>query len=560
MLPVLTPIADPGTHPAPFFKYQALDTKTVTLPKGHQLAPDKRALPCDLVFEQDSAVLLRDGAKIYTDVFRTPQDTKVPAIIHYGPYGKVRLVSSQIPVDPTMLTCPRGYAIVNTDARGSFHSEGNINWIGQQQAEDVYDLISWVVAQDWCNGSVTMAGNSQLSMTQTNHAARCPHPALKCIAPWEGAGDLYRETTVRGGMPWLADFNKLIVQGYVGFGKADNPNAAIATHPLFDKYWEDRCVPIDKIDIPLYALASYSTGLHTLGSVRIFREAMTERKWLRFHLTQEWHDLYSVAAQEDLQRFFDFYLKGISNGWETETPKVRLSLLSFSGSPAKPVENRPETSYPLARTQYTTLHLDARTKHLIPAIALVGNAGYDSESPTDTLDFAFNFEHYTELAGYSKVKLWIQCDSHSDMDVVVQLRKIDKNGDLLVNVNYPVPVPAAEVPAISPVLHYGPQGALRASHAGTLNLTRSTAMEPFYDHDKSTPILAGAIVPLEIGLWPWGAVFEAGEGIMLRISGHNMNTKELALLPDASPENHNKGRHIIHTGGEYDSHLCIPIV
>lgn len=31
-----------------------------------------------------------------------------------------------------------------------------------------------------------MQGNSWLGVSQINHAARDCHPALKCIAPWEG--------------------------------------------------------------------------------------------------------------------------------------------------------------------------------------------------------------------------------------------------------------------------------------------------------------------------------------------------------------------------------------
>lgn len=55
-----------------------------------------------------------------------------------------------------------------------------------QESEDIYDTIEWIIQQPWCNGSVTMQGNSWLGVSQINHAARDCHPALKCIAPWEG--------------------------------------------------------------------------------------------------------------------------------------------------------------------------------------------------------------------------------------------------------------------------------------------------------------------------------------------------------------------------------------
>ncbi len=50
---------------------------------------------------------------------------------------------------------------------------------------------------------------------------------------------------------------------------------------------------------------------------------------LRIHDTQEWYDLYQPRVNDELQRFFDRYTKGIENGWET-TPRVRVSLLGFN--------------------------------------------------------------------------------------------------------------------------------------------------------------------------------------------------------------------------------------
>ena len=50
---------------------------------------------------------------------------------------------------------------------------------------------------------------------------------------------------------------------------------------------------------------------------------------LRIHDTQEWYDLYQPVTNDELQKFFDRYTKGIENGWES-TPKVRVSLLGYN--------------------------------------------------------------------------------------------------------------------------------------------------------------------------------------------------------------------------------------
>lgn len=92
-----------------------------------------------------------------------------------------------------------------------------------QEAQDMYDSISWAAKQAWCNGSVTFAGNSWLAIAQLNLASRYSHPALKCIAPWEGATDAYRDTLVRGGIPHGAFFGQLA-----------QLTAGILKLPLFD--------------------------------------------------------------------------------------------------------------------------------------------------------------------------------------------------------------------------------------------------------------------------------------------------------------------------------------
>jgi uncharacterized protein len=104
--------------------------------------------------------------------------------------------------------CKRGYAVINIDARGAGHSEGKIAHWGVQEAEDIYDVINWLSKQPWCNGSVTMAGNSWLAISQINFASRLKHPALKALAPWESFTDVYRHLVARGDRPHIPSFQK----------------------------------------------------------------------------------------------------------------------------------------------------------------------------------------------------------------------------------------------------------------------------------------------------------------------------------------------------------------
>ncbi len=138
----------------PVLPYPGFNPHTEILPKGHKRRPYNLALPCDIVFTQDFAILLRDGIKIYCDIFRPLTEKvngeKVPIIMVWAPYGKhgnSELFMNELPErlgierqtysgyenfegpDPAFWV-PRGYAVVHVDARGSWNSEGDMYFWG----------------------------------------------------------------------------------------------------------------------------------------------------------------------------------------------------------------------------------------------------------------------------------------------------------------------------------------------------------------------------------------------------------------------------------------------
>ncbi|UZJ53640.1 hypothetical protein CBS101457_002960 [Exobasidium rhododendri] len=101
---------------------------------------------------------------------------------------------------------------------------------------------------------------------------------------------------------------------------------------------------------------------------------------------------------------------------------------------------------------------------------------------------------------------------------------------------------------------------LRASHAATYNEAKSTVNEPFYDHDRSVSIPPGTVISLRIGFWPTGMTLDAGESLVLRVAGHSLVLPEFKVMTPDRPTDFNKGRHTVHTGGQYDSQLIVPVV
>lgn len=154
----------------------------------------------------------------------------------------------------------------------------------------------------------------------------------------------------------------------------------------------------------------------------------------------------------------------------------------------------------------------------------------------------------------------MSCAEHDDMDVAVQIRKISREGRALKHLNYPCPVPIFEVPDLNTAKTLGPQGFLRASHARTFDSKASKGNDLVYTHRTREAIEPGTIVELNIPIWPIGMVFAAGEGILLKISGHNMCLPETEMCQLTEPEDCNVGRHMVYTGGEYQSLLTVPIV
>jgi predicted acyl esterase len=66
---------------------------------------------------------------------------------------------------------------------------------------------------------------------------------------------------------------------------------------------------------------------------------------------------------------------------------------------------------------------------------------------------------------------------------------------------------------------------------------------------------------------PSSTLFRAGESLRLTVQGAEVPRAEIPPLPADHSANRyvheelmNRGRHIIHTGARYDSHLLIPVV
>lgn len=92
-----------------------------------------------------------------------------------------------------------------------------------------------------------------------------------------------------------------------------------------------------------------------------------------------------------------------------------------------------------------------------------------------------------------------------------------------------------------------------------LDEKNSTPLRPVHLFTKQEKLRPGEIVPVEIEFAPYGIRWEAGETLELFITGTDLFVRpEFAELPPIPTLN--KGKHIIHFGGQYDSCLRVPLV
>jgi len=547
------PLDAPSLSVMPRPRYEGLRPGVSILKKGTVLLEKGLPLPCDILWERDVEVPLRDGTVIYVDIFRpTGQSEKIPAILSWSPYGKHGPQGPPLGVPPERVSglqkfegpdpaywCNHGYAIVNADTRGAFSSGGDIYFWGTVDARDGRDAIEWIATRPWCNGKVGMSGNSWLAIAQWFIAAENP-PHLAAIAPWEGLSDLYRQDVVRGGIP-NTGFNNVVISSLKGKSRVEDISAMVQRYPLMNPYWEDKSAKLERIRVPAYVVASWTNDLHTLGSLEGFRRIPSQNKWLRVHNTHEWADYYTPENVEDLQRFFDRYLKGIGNGWE-KTPRVRLSVLDLGGTD---LVSRAEEQWPLARTKHRRLYLDASTGTLSPdEIPVESSARYRADDGKGQATFLMKFKEDTELTGYFKLRLWVEAQGAEDMDLFVQVQKLDPHGN-----------PLASSTGIGN--YTGPNGRLRVSHRQT-DHERSTPWLPCHIHRVEETLRPGEPVPCDILIWPSGMLFHEGEQLRLFVAGFNPIPFHIPGIP--GPTIRNRGHHIIHTGGKYDSYLLLPVV
>ena len=561
----------------------------------------------------DVPIAMEDGLVLRADVYRPLDESrKYPSILTYGPYGKglafqdgykaawdqmvqnypdVAAGSSNKyqnweTVDPEKWV-PDGYICVRVDSRGCGRSPGYVDHYSPRETRDFYNCIEWCAVQPWSDGKVGLNGISYYAINQWDVASLQP-PHLTAMCVWEGAAEWYRDMTHHGGIVctfwahWQDSQVKSVqyglgergkrswVTGELVSGHETLPQAEldrsrcrlgdeIVAHPLDDSYHADRSPVYEKIKTPFLSTGNWGgQGLHLRGNVEGFVNSASSQKWLELHGREHWTEFYTDYGVGLQKKFFDYFLKGKKNGWDSE-PRVQLMVRHVDK-----FVPRGENEWPLARTQWTKFYLNPDDMSLSDK-PVQSEKKLEYETMKEGLTFtSAPLKADTEFTGPSAAKLFVSSGT-KDADVFVIFRVFAPDGK---EVDF-----QGAIDPHTPVA----QGWLRASHR-KLDAAKSKPYRPYHSHEGVQPLTPGKPVELDVEIWPTCIVVPAGYSIAFTLRGSDYEYPGPGtILPPHSveirgcgPFMHDEprdrpmeifgGKNTLHFGPNQQNYILLPVI
>jgi uncharacterized protein len=359
----------------------------------------RAANPYAVTYERDTAVVMRDGIKLYADVFRPDAAGKFPVLLQRTPYDK------NYGTEFGLKAAARGYVVIIEDVRGRYASEGE--WYPfKNEMNDGYDTVEWAAALPYSSGKVGMFSGSYDGATQMLAAIGHP-PHLAGIFPFVTASNYHDNWTYQGGAfeQWFGEswssklaretFSRanqkrvdplngaatLPLVDYPIFGLQQLPSQSTATtafapyfldwldHPSYDDYWKAISIEdhFSNITVPaLHVAAWYDIFLG--GSLRNYlgikshggsAEARSGQRLLVIvggHAGNgpkigalDFGKDSNFDEDETTIQWYDYLFKGVRNEFSTGKP-VGIFVLGAN-------KLRQEDEWPLARAKSTRYFL-----------------------------------------------------------------------------------------------------------------------------------------------------------------------------------------------------------
>ena len=560
----------------------------------------------EVIVERDVPVKMRDGVVLRADIYRPKADGKFPVLLTRTPYDK----HSENDFGP--LAAASGYVVVVQDVRGRYASEGD--WYTfKYESQDGYDTVEWTAALPSANGKVGMFSGSYVGATQMLAAIASP-PHLAAIFPQVTASNYHDGWTYQGGaleqwfdQSWttglalntlirragrdsnasrwdmnlpLSDY--LVLSTGTSAGLADYYFDWLA-HPDYDEYWKQ--IAIDDHDSNILVPAYHQGGWYDIflgGTLRNYMhikarggsdaarhgQRLIVGPWFHGPFTGRTGDIdFGPSArsgngeyplQELRIRWFDYVLKGVTNGIENEKP-VKIFVMGRNAW-------RDEDDWPLARAKSTRYYLHSEGK----ANTLSGNGVLSTAAPVAEPADSYTYDPAdpTPTRGGN-----LCCDNIHEPSGAFDQRPVEARSDVLV---YSSPAFKEDTEVTGPITLeiYASSSAVDTDFTGKLvdvwpngyaqNLTDGILRARYrVSPEKAEFMNPGEIYKFTIDLVATSNVFLKGHKLRLEISSsnfphydRNLNTGE----HQGDSTRMVKALNSIYHDGEHPSALILPMV
>ena len=538
--------------------------------------------------DADVGIKMRDGVRLSARVYRPQGPGKYPVLLAVSPYqhqtdsiphSTLFLWREVGPVD--WYVEAQGYVIVHVDVRGTGLSEGEYNLLDETEQQDLYEIIEWCARQPWSNGNIGGYGQSYYAWSQWFMGIVNP-PGLKCIAPYDGAVDMYRGVMYHGGiycdfLPWwyqMVRVNNLHRPPGEPAGKPMPVDIGrmLAEHTTYDDWWKERSAweRLDEVKVPTLSIGHWGKmGLHLRGNIIGYEKIDAPKKLVVTGARDvfEAHDLFEQIDYhvEALLPFYDYYLKGEGADPMRGAP-VRLYIRGAEVF-------RDEAEWPLRRAQYKSLYLTSAASGSVTSLN-DGSLSWDKPATGGT-GTVFNYPDPKWKLGVvgmgpqgpdpvGRVLTFATAPFEQDLEMTgpavleLYLSTTNTDTDVFVRVADQMPQSADErAKGLQPKFVTISKGWLRASHREK-DEGLSTPQRPFYTHENPQGVTPGAVIKLDVEVLPFSNVFKKGHRLRLEIANGDSPLTDSLFTHQYSW--FKVGSDTIYHDAEHASRLIVPVV
>lgn len=565
------------------------------------------------------AIPMRDGVRLYADVYWPDGPGPFPVLLQRTPYNKIL---ARAMLDP-LKAAEQGFAVVIQDTRGRYTSEGEF-YAFRDEPLDGYDTVEWAAAQPWSSGKIGMFGSSYVGATQWL-AAKTQPPHLNAIMPRITASNYHEGWAYQGGafelgfnVSWtllqltLANFQNLAARLDLS---SDRRQALLETidamepafrtlplkglphlqdgladyfydwlaHPSYDDYWKQWCIEDShhQISTPAYHIGGWYDiflggtirnylGMREHGATEDARrgQKLIIGPWQHGAARgpgiagEHYFGLGSDPLSIDLDgmhfRWFDYWLKGIDNGILDEPP-VRLFVMGDNVW-------RDEWAWPLERAQSVNYYFHSQGK----ANSLRGNGTLSPQAPADEPPDAFLYNPADPVPTQGGP---LCCNAYFLPNGAFDQRDIEMREDVLV---YSTPPLERDIEVTGPitVTLWAATSATDTDFTAKLvdvcadgcarNLTEGIIRARYRESTSApSPVEPGEVYRYTIDLWATSNVFKQGHQIRVEVSSSNFprfdrNTNTGNTI--AEDAGFQPAMQTILHNAQYPSHITLSIV